>query len=955
MEEPRLLKEHYKYPGLHINRSQRGLLLAAPRIRFRKILFITLLIFALTIRGGPLTGFISFTDMALADPPIPLGATIYHSYNETVTELNQIAADHPAITKLISIGKSYEGRDIWALKVSDNPEIEEDEPEVFFDGNHHAREWLTIEVCLYILNYLTDNYGINATITNIVDNRQIWVVPCVNPDGREYDSPGDDPTDHHPNDFGRGWRKNRRDNGGSYGVDLNRNYGYMWGGAGASDVPSSGTHRGKEAFSENETRAIRDFVKQHDFVFAISYHSYYQLILYPWGYTYNSSEDDALFKAVAEDMANLITNKAGSAFPGYDPQQGSDLYMTSGTTDDWLYGEMGVYAFCIELYPDFWDNDANVSSPYDSFHPNADKVIPVCEDNIEAALYLALIADNPFQVFDYHVSLSAPVKTMLINQSETETFTVTVTNDGSNDEFYDLTVSSIPGWTIDIAPSTMFLFSEFSWPAMVTVTVPGGEAGGYYNIWVNAISQTNSSVTASLLLKVQVPYFNDVGIQSIDTFTDGGTYLIGNYAIKSTAKNFGRNDQPEFNVSLEIRKLGPPITQTVFSDDMESGINGWQVIDLDGSISQSSWKQVTSSSNSPTTSWWCGDTKIYTNKTAQLLISPSFSLKWALNANLSFYHKYKTESNYDYCSVDLSNGTKWTTLVTYDGNGPSSFEKVVISLKDFIGSDDVRIRFRFTSDEFKIDDGWYIDDVIVSAEFPSETTVYGPVKNQTTGIMAQDDIQQIGWDYTFTQIGDYKIYVTTLLETDEWDKNNQSIIRIRIDPSPGTYTILKQGWNLISIPLIQSNTSLSSVLESIQGKYDAIQWYDITDPNDPWKHNKAGKPFGNDLFEINETIGFWIHITQPGDTIFLYNGTQPIVNQTVILHEGWNLVGYPSLKGYDRTDGLNDINFPTEVDAILSYNASTQKWEELGPTDHFEIGRGYWIHAKQKCTWEVPL
>lgn len=925
----------------------------APKIRFRKTLFITLLIFALTIRGGPLTEFVSFTNMALADPPVPLGLTAYHSYNETVTELNQIAADHPAITKLISIGKSYEGRDIWAMKVSDNPEIEEDEPEVFFNGNHHAREWLTIEVCLYILNYLTDNYATNATIANIVDNRQIWVVPCVNPDGRVYDSSSDDPTDHANQPMG--WRKNRRDNGGSYGVDLNRNYGYMWGGAGASDVPSSTTYRGKEAFSENETRAIRDFVKQHDFVFAISYHTSGQLILYPWGYTYNSSEDDALFKAVADNMANLITNKAGSAYPGYDPQQGSDLYMTSGTTDDWLYGEMGVYSYCFELYPDRWDNDANVSSPYDSFHPNADKVIPVCEDNIEAALYLAKIADNPFQVFDYHVSLSAPVKIKLINQTETETFTITVTNDGSNNEFFDFTVSSIPGWTIDIAPSTMFIFSEMSWPATVTVTVPGGEAGGDYYIWVNATSQTNSSVTASLLLTVQVPYLNDVGIQSIDTFNDGGTYLIGDYSIESTTKNFGRNDQPGFNVSLEIRKLGPPITQTVFSDDMESGFNGWQVVDLDGTVSQSSWKQVTSSSNSPTTSWWCGDTTKYTNKTAQLLMSPSFSLKWALDANLSLYHKFKTESNYDYCSVDISNGTKWITLETFDGNGPATFDQVVISLKDFTGRDDLRIRFRFTSDEYKIDDGWYIDDVNVTAEFPSETTIYGPVTNQTTGIMAQDDMQQIGWDYTFTQIGDYKIYVTTLLETDERDKNNQSVIRIKMDPAPGTYTILKQGWNLISVPLIQFNTALSSVLNSIQGKYDAVQWYDITDPNDPWKHYKVGKPFGNDLFEINETIGFWIHITRPGDTIFLYNGTQPVSNQTITLHKGWNLVGYPSLTNYNRTLGLNKLTFDTHVNSIWIYNASIQKWKEIGPSDYFEVGRGYWIHAKQKSIWEVPL
>jgi hypothetical protein len=167
--------------------------------------------------------------------------------------------------------------------------------------------------------------------------------------------------------------------------------------------------------------------------------------------------------------------------------------------------------------------------------------------------------------------------------------------------------------------------------------------------------------------------------------------------------------------------------------------------------------------------------------------------------------------------------------------------------------------------------------------------------------------------------------------------------------------VLKQGWNLISIPLVQSDTSLSSVLRSIQGKYDAVQWNDITDSKKPWKHHKIGKPYGNDLFEINVTMGFWIHITPPGNTIFLYNGTQPTVNQTIQLYEGWNLVGYPSLTSYNRTKGLNNLTFGTEVDAIWTYEAATQKWKEFDPSDYFELGRGYWMHAKTECEWEVPI
>jgi outer membrane protein assembly factor BamB len=168
-------------------------------------------------------------------------------------------------------------------------------------------------------------------------------------------------------------------------------------------------------------------------------------------------------------------------------------------------------------------------------------------------------------------------------------------------------------------------------------------------------------------------------------------------------------------------------------------------------------------------------------------------------------------------------------------------------------------------------------------------------------------------------------------------------------------TILKQGWNLISIPLLQGDQDLTKVLESIDGYYDAVQWYDSNEKGDPWKHNKIGKSFGNDLFELNETKGFWVHITQPGDTIFLINGTIPTENQTISLNPGWNLVGYPSLTNLDRSSGLNNLTFGTHVDSIWSYNSTTQKWNEMGGSDYFEVGRGYYIHSMDKELWEVPL
>jgi parallel beta-helix repeat protein len=169
------------------------------------------------------------------------------------------------------------------------------------------------------------------------------------------------------------------------------------------------------------------------------------------------------------------------------------------------------------------------------------------------------------------------------------------------------------------------------------------------------------------------------------------------------------------------------------------------------------------------------------------------------------------------------------------------------------------------------------------------------------------------------------------------------------------YTILQQGWNLISIPLIQDYQDITKVLEMIDGWYDAVQWYNTTDACDPWKHNRVGKSFGNDLFKLNESIGFWIHITNSGDTIFLYNGTQPTVNQSITLHQGWNMVGYPSLINRTRDNTLNNINYGSDVDAIWTFDANTQAWQEIGPSDYFELGKGYWIHSKGTEVWDVPL
>ncbi|UCE39227.1 MAG: exo-alpha-sialidase [Thermoplasmata archaeon] len=177
-----------------------------------------------------------------------------------------------------------------------------------------------------------------------------------------------------------------------------------------------------------------------------------------------------------------------------------------------------------------------------------------------------------------------------------------------------------------------------------------------------------------------------------------------------------------------------------------------------------------------------------------------------------------------------------------------------------------------------------------------------------------------------------------------------------IDTSQGYSVQLYEGWNLISIPFIQTDTDICSVLSSIDGSYDAVQCYNVRDNSDHWKHHQISKPSHlNDLESIDHTMGFWIHVTKPGGVLFQCSGIIPTKNQSITLKTGWNLVGYPSLNNRTRTLALNNLTIDLEVDAIWTYNASIQKWEQIGEFDYFERGRGYWVHAKTNCLWEVPL
>lgn len=270
---------------------------------------------------------------------------IYHSYMETQTFLSTLADQYSDQADFFSIGQSLEGRAIWGLKISDNADSKENEPNIYFMGCHHAREWISVEIPLLFAEYLLKNYSTDTRVKNLVDSAQIYIIPIVNPDGLEF-------TIHNY----RMWRKNRRYNGNLiWGVDLNRNYGYKWGydNTGSSPEPGSQVYRGPSAFCEPETVAVRDFLLLNPPSGSISFHNYGQLILIPWGYTAAPPEDYDEMYDMAQHMRDLIyaVNNRNYEFGS----GATAIYPTNGDTDDWVYGTFKVPAFCLELPPDSYD------------------------------------------------------------------------------------------------------------------------------------------------------------------------------------------------------------------------------------------------------------------------------------------------------------------------------------------------------------------------------------------------------------------------------------------------------------------------------------------------------------------------------------------------------------------------------------------------------------------------
>jgi carboxypeptidase T len=298
------------------------------------------------------------------------------TYSEIMSELDDMATLYPNIISPrapISNFTTHDGNAIQWLKISDNPGIDEAEPELMYTSLIHAREPASMASVIFYMWYVLENYGTDPEVTYLVDHTEMYFVPVINPDGYLYNEQTD------PSGGGL-WRKNRRNNGsGCFGVDLNRNFSYEFGSSGTSNDPCNQTYLGTNAFSEPESQAIKWFCEEHDFGLALNYHSYGDLLLFPFGWSSIQTPDYDLQMAWS---ARMVSES------GHTNMLSADLYPAAGDTDDWMYADdLGTKPKVLAFTPEVGSNNQN-------FWPQQGQITGIAENLVHQNLQAAWLVTD---------------------------------------------------------------------------------------------------------------------------------------------------------------------------------------------------------------------------------------------------------------------------------------------------------------------------------------------------------------------------------------------------------------------------------------------------------------------------------------------------------------------------------------------------------------------------------
>jgi carboxypeptidase T len=313
--------------------------------------------------------------------PVPAGFKYgsmagYPTLTEILATLDTLAALYPNLITAkapINANTTIEGRSLFWVRISNNPNVNQNKPQILYTSLHHAREPASASQLLYYMFYLCENYNTDPEVKFLVDNTEMYFVPCVNPDGYVYNET--------TNPGGGGlWRKNRRNNlDGTFGVDPNRNYGYNWGYDNIGSSPNTGddTYRGTGPFSEAETSMMKYFDSLHHFRITLNYHTYGNDIAYPWGY---------LASLFTPDSAEYVSVCALMTKENHDPAGTGDQtvgYVTNGDADDWGYGDQIAKPKILSMTPE-------MGSSSEGFWPPMSSILPICQSSLSQNLNAAL-------------------------------------------------------------------------------------------------------------------------------------------------------------------------------------------------------------------------------------------------------------------------------------------------------------------------------------------------------------------------------------------------------------------------------------------------------------------------------------------------------------------------------------------------------------------------------------
>ncbi len=573
----------------------------------------------------------------------------YFTYSEMQTELDNMVALYPnLISAKQPIGSftSIEGRAIYWVKISDNPNVNEPEPQILYTAIHHAREAASLSQMIFYMYYLLENYASNPEIKALVDNTEMYFVPCVNPDGYVYNQSTD------PNGGGM-WRKNRRDNNdGTYGVDLNRNYGFKWGydDTGSSPTTSNETYRGASAFSEPEIQAMKWFDEQHQFKMSINYHTYGNYLIYPWGYIDNLyTPDSAVFVEHTRLMVSVDHFLAGT---GNQTVQ----YVTNGDSDDWGYGEQSTKPKILSMTPEAGD-------PNDGFWPPQNMIIPICQNTLQQNIYgaeligkYAIAKDvSPSSFTNLNGYLKYSIQRLGLDSPAV----------------YTTSIIPLDSWISAVgAPKTYSTMSLLQLKQdSISYTLNSAIASGQvfrYILRVNNGFYDNNDTIAKIFGQTTVAYANNGS--SISDFTSAG----GNWGISTTqyvSAPSSITDSPTGNYSNNSNKTLTLNNSINLSSVLSASLNFWAKWDIEAGYDY-----------------------------VEVLASADGGSSWT-----PLCGKYTKPGN---SNQDLGNPL-------YDGS-QSTWVSEEMSLDDYIGQT-ITIRFQLVSDQGVYSDGFYFDDFSVNS------------------------------------------------------------------------------------------------------------------------------------------------------------------------------------------------------------------------------------------------